>query len=304
MPLTISTVYGISCAMAAFLWAITHRNDQRVGKVFHSVLGITVMYGWIFPALLRVENYLTPWKFDPMLNALDGALGLSVLTFSNSLPRWLWIVFAVIYKSLLWMITFWGWLHLKRPRGTFRALVAAFVTSYVIAGFLYLIVPACGPAYVPISIFQNKSFWPMLLQGEPNAMPSMHVASALMLVLFAGESRWLRAISILFLAGTACGTVLGEHYFVDWAGAVPLACFAESLGRGEKRRAVTYLAITLAWLLLIRLAGPAMIRYPITLWIAVVAMLAIGVDAVNRAWRYCSKVNDERELIPDQRLAA
>lgn len=283
MQVTIPAVYGVSCSLVTLPWALTHRKDQRIGKALCAILAIAVMYDWAFPKLLNFEDHLVPWRYDDVLLLLDRAMGLSVVSFDLALPDWLWIAFALAYKSLLWMVTLWGFLHLTKPWGKFRALATAFVTSYAIVGFLYLIVPASGPAYTPVTTRHGMAA-PILLGGQPNAMPSMHVASALILVLFAGTNRWLRAISILFLIGTAGGTVLGEHYFVDWAGSIPFACFAVALGLGEKRKAAIYFSATIAWLLLIRFAGPLMVEHPAILQVTVLGIAVLGADAVIRAW--------------------
>ncbi len=288
MQIAIPTIYGPTCAIAAFFWAITHRKDQSVSKLLYAILGISLMYGWAFPALLNFENRLVPWKFDELLFRLDGALGLSVITFQDTIPYWLSVVFAIIYKSLLWVITTWGWLHLVKPSGNFRAVVIAFAGGYAAAGLLYLIVPACGPGYAMSHFRGYGSFAPIRFEGEPNAMPSMDVASALILVLFAGPNRWLRTFSILFLIGTCFGTILGEHYFVDWIGAIPLACFAAALGRREKHNAAVYLAATLALLVSIRFAGPFMVLHPAILQTAALVMMVVGADAVARAWTKCA----------------
>ncbi len=265
MQVTISTAYGISCAILAFVWAATHRRDKRTAPLIYGILGVTFVYAIGFPAMLGFEDRIAPTKYDALLYQLDACLGISVEAYLRILPHSLSVVLTAIYQGLLWMITLWAWIQLTKPWGNFRALVTAMITGYATAGFLYLIVPACGPAYFPASVLLSGSIKPELLHGYPNAMPSMHVASAFMLMLFAGPSRWLRVTSILFLIGTAFGTVLGEHYFVDWAGAIAFACFAASVGLREKRRAAIYFAATLAWLFLIRFAGPVMIEYPVIL---------------------------------------
>lgn len=304
MQIAISTAYGVSCAVAAFFWAVTHRKDQRIGKVLYSVLGIALMYSFAFPLLLKFEDSLVPWKYDALLYRLDGCLGVSVEGYLRILPHSLSMVFTATYQALLWVITIWGCLHLTQKWGNFRALVTAFITGYAVVGFLYLIVPACAPAYTPIETYRTGSIAPTLLHSYPNAMPSMHVASALILVLFAGPSRGLRAFSILFLIGTCFGTVLGEHYFVDWAGSIPFACFAVAVGLREKRKAAIYLIVTLALLLLIRFAGPILVEHRWIFRLLVVAMLGIGVEAVYRAWRCGRKLNAASGPILVEKLVA
>jgi hypothetical protein len=199
------------------------------------------------------------------------------------MPYSLFLLFVIVYKSLLWVITLWAALHLRHSWGRFDALVSAFALSYIAAGLLYLIVPACGPAFA-LSGFRGSPS-PMLLSCEPNAIPSMHFASALLLVLFAGPNRWMRVLSILFLFGTALGTVLaGEHYFIDWIVAIPMACFAEATVRRSFKEAIAYLAIAGMWMLLIRFVGVDLIAHPSILWVLAALTLLGGAGIVCRAW--------------------
>jgi hypothetical protein len=67
------------------------------------------------------------------------------------------------------------------------------------------------------------------LEGYPNAMPSLHVATAVLLVLFARRNRWLLSVSLFFLAATVAATLALEHNVIDLVVAVPFACFAMEL---------------------------------------------------------------------------
>jgi len=69
----------------------------------------------------------------------------------------------------------------------------------------------------------SRSHWetpdvsPVLVQlnGWPNAIPSLHVSTALLFLLFAGESRVRRCMAWAYLAGSVGATLAFEHYMID-----------------------------------------------------------------------------------------
>jgi hypothetical protein len=103
------------------------------------------------------------------------------------------------------------------------------------------------------------------VDGWPNAIPSVHLATALLFVFFAGENRWLRGLAWIYAAGTVAATLAFEHYMIDLIVAVPFACFAALATRGRVRPALANLAVVVAWLLAIRFGTPVLIAHPLFL---------------------------------------
>jgi len=145
-----------------------------------------------------------------------------------------------------------------------------------------------GPRYAFGALFPmgspNVAPMPALLEGYPNAMPSLHMATALLLVLFTGRIRWLLSVALLFLAGTVAATLAFEHYVIDLVVAVPFACFAAESARGRIIPAIKYLAVVLAWLALIRFASPGLIHHPWALRLLALFTVWLGVRAVAVQW--------------------
>jgi hypothetical protein len=120
-------------------------------------------------------------------------------------------------------------------------------------------------------------------------MPSLHMATALLLVFFSNRNRCLLGISCAFLAGTVCATLALEHYVVDLIVAVPFTCVAFELAHGRVIRAIKYLGVVLGWLLLIRFAWPALLQHAWTLRFMAMSSVAVGVHAIVLSWRKCDQ---------------
>ncbi len=124
----------------------------------------------------------------------------------------------------------------------------------------------CGPRYAFGDTFPAGSpeVSPVLikLSAWPNAIPSLHLSTALLFVLFAGRTRALRLVAWIYFLGTAAATLAFEHYFIDLIVAVPFGCFAVLTAERKISKALANLGLVLAWLLATRFATPALLVYP------------------------------------------
>jgi hypothetical protein len=284
-----ASVYGLSSALFVFAWILVDRKNRHMGNLLYVVLGITLI-SFLLPRILKAEGNLVPWKYDELLYRLDNAAGLSIVGIARVTPYWLYAVVAVVYKSLPWSITFWAGMHLSRPWGEYGAMSRAFLNCYATTGPLFLILPACGPSYA-LQHFRGSTD-PFVLADLPNAIPSMHICSAFLLLIFAGPTaRWQR-ILMLYLLGTAAGTILvGEHYFVDWLPAIPFAFFGAFAARRQYRRAALNLAVTLSLILMLRFAGPSLIAHPAVLWLLSAATACLGAHQLRIAWPWQARLH-------------
>ncbi len=257
---------------------------------------------------LSLANLLYPKTFDLYLYLADGSfgfqpsflmgravaafvpLGIAALLTYVSLP----LVMALIYAMRL-------------PKDTERPSWDM-ITLFLLAGLggwvLYNVVPATGPGYVfgadfPLHSLPYASLSRLFLDRIPvngvvprNAMPSLHMAWVVLLFWNSnGLSRTLRIFMAVYVALTVVATLgMGEHYFVDLVAALPFALFVQAMvWPGDKptfklraTTAASGLALTLAWLLLVRFGAKALLISPILPW----ALLAATVFAVwkVRAW--------------------
>ena len=148
----------------------------------------------------------------------------------------------IVYELLLPMMVLWLCLLRGRERA---ALVLTYVAEMVAAPMLYMILPACGPvcAFGASWLASPTAPWQAVrLDGMPNAFPSLHVATALVLVLCAKTPLW-RAISLVFLAGTGLSTLTtGEHHVIDLVAGLSFGCAAVAAGRRNPAQAMIHLA--------------------------------------------------------------
>jgi hypothetical protein len=192
---------------------------------------------------------------------------------ARRLAEWQRVTVFWIYESLTLAMVAWYLLQLVLKNGKPRQLLYAYMLAYFLGPALYLVVPACGPRHAFGAAFPlgqpSVALKLVALNFWPNAMPSLHLATALLFVLFPAGNRVVRAIGWLFVAGTIVGTLAFEHYVIDLVVAVPYAWFAFTAAQGRVRAALGYLGCVLAWLLLIRLETPLLVEHQFLLRIAV-----------------------------------
>jgi hypothetical protein len=238
--------------------------------------------------VMNAEKHAFPLKYDYFLQALDQTLGLTAFMVARHLAEWHKAVLFAIYQSLSLAMIAWYTLHLILKNGNPRQLLYSYLLTYFLGPSLYLIVPACGPRHAFGVAFPwgQPSVGLMLtpLNYWPNAMPSLHVATALLLLFFSARNAVLRAVAWVYLAGTILGTLAFEHYVIDLVVAVPYACFAFTAARSRFKAAMAYLGLVLAWLLLIRTETPVMIAHPLVLRVAALATICAVPAVARRFW--------------------
>ena len=143
---------------------------------------------------------------------------------------------SVVYESLVLAIAATYAFSLGR-RGQPARVLAVMLLAGIVGIQAYRLLPACGPVYllgsecftgeVPAScatvaaadlrpIGLNPSF-------PRNAMPSLHIAWALLVYCIWRASRW-HWLALVYLILTALATLAGgEHYLVDLVAAFPFA---------------------------------------------------------------------------------
>jgi hypothetical protein len=255
----------------------------------------------IVPALCAVSLLavilgirLAPHTWDYGLYNFDRLLGIDTFRVG----RWLLSsaavsnICAVIYDVLPLYIS--ATLMIMCPRGRWRTTARMAVTLGV-AGFLaYQICPAAGPLYAFPKLFPWKLPPAGSLPEGPaaapdglrNAMPSLHVAFALLCYWnLAPLGRGLRLGAIAYLLFTALATIgFGEHYFIDLVVAVPLAvavygAWVDDAQRHRWLLVAAAIGMVLSWLVALRTG--AIVRSPEFAWTAVLATV-IGSLALKR----------------------
>jgi hypothetical protein len=273
-------VLWMLCILGLFLRMLVRPAENAAPKIIIMIL-VLAFEPFSIVAVMNAENRAIPMKFDYYLYLIDNGLGLSSFWVARSLTEGQRSVLLLIYKSLAAVMIVWYGINLLRRDGRPRRLLAAYIITYLVGPCLYLIVPACGPRHAFGSAFPygNPSVLPVLVPINywPNAIPSLHVATAILFVFFAGRSLPLRGLAWVYLSATAVATLAFEHYVIDLVVAVPFACFAASAARSRFASALANLTVAGAWLVSIRFDTPGLISHPPLLKVLALATLAIAV---------------------------
>ena len=289
------TLFWSLAIVGLFIWLVFRPFATAPWKI----LGVLVFLIAVQPinvGVLRASQHAYPLKYDYVLQAIDQTLGLTAFQIARLFNPWQRTTLLAIYEFMADAMVVWYGVVLVIRGKESRKLLYSCLILFVVGGTLYGIVPAMGPRYAFGAAFPmgHPNFVPstVLLDGYPNAMPSLHVATAFLLVLFAGRNRWLLTLSLLFLGGTIAATLAFEHYVIDLVVAIPFACFAVELASARVISASKYLGVVLAWLILIRFAWPVLLQYPWPLRSMALATTALGVHAVTRQWKQPTKANE------------
>jgi PAP2 superfamily len=276
------------------IWSEREDRESAVALLAPALILIVFIFGCA--RMLSLISGVSPQTDDAWLYAFDGSLGFQP---SFSVGK---IMYDSIFLTRASMLT-----YLALP--FFMALVCAWrisrdtrriswymLTVILLAGvggwLLYNVVPGTGPIYAFGRDFPWKALpyrdLPRFVLGKMtipttiprNAMPSLHVAWAVLLV---SNSRkfpaLLRSAILVFLIFTVFATLgSGQHYLVDLVGSLPLALsvqaaaflvFPKECGAGKSRlvtAALAGLVLTLAWLGVVRFGVELALKTPIIPW--------------------------------------
>ena len=269
---------------ASVVWMLKDEKDKsRPFVVFALVLNL--VFPWLFSVVLGGEDSYFSGRYDHILARIDDSLGASAASIALPLQGALRIPLSVVYQTIIPMMI--CWLVVARNRERRGSLVFAYVAVLLGGPILYTIVPACGPIYAfgagwlhPPAVRAEV----IRLAGMPNAFPSLHLGTALVLVLFAQGKLW-RGISLAFLAGTALATLsTGEHYVVDLIPGLVFGCSAACAGYRRVWSALAYLGVALSWSIAVRFGYAFLIIHPGLLRLLAALTVALTSFAVVKEW--------------------
>lgn len=260
------------------IWMVRNPADKtRPVLVFALVLNL--FYGFLLNVLMKQEGSLFPWKFDYVLFRIDQSLGLRAATVAGSLQA-LRIPLWIVYQGMVPMMI--CWFLVTRYHNHRGSVVLAYAAELAGGPLMYAILPACGPIYAfgaqwlhpPVTVPASA----IRLSGMPNAFPSLHAATALVLV-FLAPGRFWRAVALAFFAATCLATLsTGEHYMIDLVPGFAFGSFAASVGLRKFRRALTFLGVACSWSVVVRFTYPFLIDNPmVTRAGAILTILFVGV---------------------------
>jgi hypothetical protein len=284
--LTNPAFIGTLALFLAAMWMVRDPKDKtRPMLVFALVLNL--FYGFLLTVFMQREGSLFPWKFDYILFHMDQALGIQAAWIARPLQGFLRIPLYIAYQAMVPMMI--AWFLVTRYARHRSSIIPAYAAELAVGPLLYALLPACGPVYA----FGAQWLHPaastpavaIRLAGMPNAFPSLHVATALVLVLFA-PGKISRAVALAFLAATGMATLsTGEHYLIDLVPGLAFGAFAASVGLARPRQAAGFLAVCCSWTLAVRFEPQFLLAHALVLQgAAALTVLAVTL-AVYKEWR-------------------
>ena len=302
--------FGLASLAVLAVQTIRSRGAAQKNKLDTLVAGSIFGYSAIFIAyILNFTTRLHPQTYDLYLYAADAGFGLPICAWVGKFvgSRWLLLhACSLVYESLpLAVSLLYAYERSGRRRIPVRVL-PAFIGGGAAAYVLYNFLPATGPHYVfpsfPELPSATQAGLHLVKVGDAarNAVPSMHLACALMIFWACRPLRWwVRAAAGLFLGLTVLATIgFGEHYVVDLVAAMPYALALQSIctPRGfpfPRSAAWIGIGLTVAWMALLRFGTP-LFASPLCTWGASLSTVVICLRA--------GKQQSELRTLPDLAL--
>lgn len=306
---------GLASLTVLAMQVLRVRGSIRTEKLNTLFAGCVFGYSALFiTVILNLTTKLNPQTYDLYVYAADRGFGIPIIVWAGRLLMHNALLFrtcAIVYESLpLAVCLLYAYQRSgAQPLGV--RVLPAFIGGGAAAYVLYNFLPACGPFYMFGAAFPNHlpavEGLRLLSMGDGprNAMPSMHLACALLICWNCRRlPRWIYGASALYLAFTALATVgLGEHYVIDLVVAAPYAlmmqaaCAPAALRSLREWKQILGLGATMtaAWLFAVRFGTP-LFRSAIFTWAASLATLIV----CGAARHYMRRA--ESDLLPSRGL--
>jgi len=271
--------------LAFSIWWMLRKPEDRTRPWLVLALVMNLFYGFLLTTFMTGEGSLLPWKYDHILYHLDQSLGIHAASIARPLQGSWRLPLLFAYQAMIPMMVLW---FLVADRyGKRGSVVPAYAAELAVGPLLYSVAPGCGPIYAFGAQWLHPPAVPadtIRLGGMANAFPSLHAATALILVLFA-PTRLARSFALVFLAATLMATLsTGEHYLIDLVPGLAFGTFAASVGLARIRQAVGFLVIATSWSLAVRLASAFLIAHPLLVRSGAVLTLLLVAAAVWKEW--------------------
>jgi PAP2 superfamily len=188
---------------------------------------------------------LRPFKLDEYIFQLDGLLGFQPsFAIGRVLADHLWLkvissmAYSVLPCAVLVVFGLYLW---QRTAAETLTVLRTFLLNLFFAVPLYLLAPACGPAFAfagfPFALPEHLVPHPILLSAPPNCIPSVHMSTALLVAWFGWRWSTGRLLSVVYTVLIVIATLgSGQHYLFDLVVAIPYAVLMLRLGKIEWKR--------------------------------------------------------------------
>jgi hypothetical protein len=212
--------------------------------------------------LLRLAIQRTTHRYDLEIYAMDNATWSGFLPFFGRLivsHPWAVNVEEIVYAALPGVMILVFAFYTYRRHNLAMDLLGLYLTVAISGFLLYFVAPACGPIYAfgssfPFSLppVRTAKLASDILQHAPNAMPSLHLANALILYLNSKPWRSLQIFTLFFMVLTGVATLgSGEHYVTDLVVAIPFAVSLQLFFSSHRIAAAMPALLVTSWILAI-----------------------------------------------------
>jgi hypothetical protein len=298
----IQAVIGFGIASAAILGraAMSRNRDVRREALLYLLPSLVALIFTLEVAMfLEFISRYHALTFDALAYVADCSFGSAIAFDTGRLFRAHPVIAAIctiIYLAPPPALIFVYALQVKRKPHPPVDIITLLLLAGGIGYALYFLFPVSGPGFA----FASFPFHPpdphgligTLLPVKPaprNAVPSLHMASALMAWTWARRyGRWPSVVAIVFVIGTFLATMgMGEHYFFDLVVAMPFTIGVQALlvPRIQPMRRFIALgssaSIFVTWLKLARHHGGLLLDMPVVAWI-LLAITLVGYVAGER----------------------
>lgn len=288
---------GIGGLFAMCIRAIWSREKDRAVETLARSL-IFVVLGIMLATMLGAASDLRPFKYDHFLYGIDVRFGAAISFVVGSLFKAQPLIGrmeSVVYDALPLAFAILYAAHIRRVRqGSVDVLTMMWLNAIVGYG-LYFLYPAAGPLYAFGAAFPaippeaaHVALQLVRLNAFPNAMPSLHMAGAVLIWWNARHWRAGGMVAFVFMLLTACAAMgFGEHYFIDLVVALPYALAIQAMSTRSDRRWQALgvgMAMTACWFLALLYLPKELCAAPVWLmWALAIVTVAIPL-VVNAKW--------------------
>lgn len=225
-------VIAVSAMVVLALRSLFCPRDQRRCEIGVVAFALSIPFYMAIGFFLSFLSGLIPGRYDLYLARIDGLLGFqpsAVVNHILSRSPFLFGFTAFFYKALpaIGVLLFVTYLW-KRSEREAVGVLKALLLNAALSVPCYFLVPSCGPIYAFSGFPRFPEPLPVahtvVLVGAPNAMPSIHFSTALLIYWYSRHSRIGQVLGALFILLTVAATLgFGEHYLIDLVMAIPYA---------------------------------------------------------------------------------
>ena len=285
------------------IWAESKERWRSLNGLISALL--LAAFQWVAFKLLIITSILQPKTFDLYLYSFDCSLRVQPsFVVGQLMQRWRWLYYLCIfvYAILPLPLALVYAAQLLRSRRKALQAMLAFLVMGPLGFFFYSLLPACGPRYLfgadfpwhplPTSQAMRLDLLPVVVHGFRNAIPSLHMAWALLIWWNSRDlPRWIRTLTLSLVVLTALPTLgTGEHYFVDLVVAFPFSVMVQALcsytvpfQSRERRTAFLFgMLATLLWFALLSFGIRFFWISPVIPWAMIVATVVLSLLSARR----------------------